>query len=55
MNFAVIENGTVTNIVVADSAEDIQFMGNVVEYEHGDSVAVGDKYNGTTFEKPESN
>ena len=53
-NFAIIENGKVTNIILADSksiAEEV--TGKIcVEYTFENPARIGLGYDGTTFEQP---
>lgn len=53
-NFAVIENGIVTNTIVADSkaiAEEVTGK-TCVEYTFSNPACIGLGYDGTTFEQP---
>lgn len=53
-NFAVIENGIVTNTIVADSkaiAEEVTGK-TCVEYTNSNPACIGLGYDGTTFEQP---
>ena len=54
MNFATIENGIVTNTIVADSkaiAEEVTGQ-TCVEYSDTDAPHIGLGYDGTSFEQP---
>ena len=53
-NYAVIENGIVTNIIVADTkkvAEQVTGL-TCVEYASENPAYIGLGFDGTTFEKP---
>lgn len=53
-NFAVIENGTVINTILAESkaiAEEVTGK-TCVEYTDANPACIGLGYNGTTFEQP---
>ena len=50
--FAVIENGKVVNVVVADSLENAQLAGVVVEYTDEKPAAIGWDYDGVNFIAP---
>jgi len=53
-NFAVIENGKVTNIILADSkaiAEEVTGK-TCVEFTDANPACIGLGYDGTTFEQP---
>lgn len=53
-NFAVIENGIVTNTIVAESkavAEEVTGK-TCVEYTDSNAACIGLGYDGTTFEQP---
>lgn len=52
MDFAVIENNKVVNIVVANAIEDIAFLGEVAILEEG--FGIGDLYENGTFKHDES-
>jgi hypothetical protein len=50
--FAVIDNGTVINLIVADSQEIAEMCSpymTCVEIEHNSSVTLGWKYDGSNF------
>jgi hypothetical protein len=53
-NFAIIENGIVTNKIIADSVTDAQEVTGktCVEYTENNLAYIGLGYNGTTFEQP---
>jgi hypothetical protein len=53
-NFAVIEDGVVENVIVADSKEVAESATNqtCVEYSEGSSVGIGWSYDGTNFSAP---
>jgi len=54
INFAVIENSKVTNIIVADSkaiAEEVTGK-TCVQYTESNPAFIGLGYDGTTFEQP---
>lgn len=55
MNFAVIKNNIVENIIVADSKEIAEQVTGLtcVQYENTNPAHIGLSYNGTTFEQPE--
>ena len=52
--FAVIDNNTVTNVIVADTKEIAEIVTGLtcVEYTQENRVSVGWTYNGSTFEAP---
>jgi hypothetical protein len=52
--YAVINNSTVTNLVVADTLEDAEFATRLtcVEFSEESSVSIGDTWNGNIFTKP---
>lgn len=54
MNFAVIENGVVTNTIVCDSQEIAeQVTGQTcVKYTNSNPAHIGLGFDGTTFEQP---
>jgi hypothetical protein len=54
MNFAVIVNDKVENIIVADSKEIAEQVTGFtcVEYTHENPAHIGLGYDGTTFEQP---
>jgi hypothetical protein len=54
MNFAVITNGTVENIIVCDSLEVAETVTGktCVEYTSSNPAHIGFGYDGTTFEQP---
>lgn len=54
MNFAVIENNIVTNIILADSKETAEALTNLtcVEYSDDEPVHVNDKWDGVKFTRP---
>lgn len=54
MNIAVIENGIVENIIVAESVEEAkQITGKeCVEYTEEDNPCIGLGWDGSTFEQP---
>ena len=54
MNFAIIENGKVTNTILADSkaiAEEVTGK-TCVEFTDSNPACIGLGYDGTTFEQP---
>lgn len=53
-NYAVIENGIVTNTIVADTKEIAEEVTSLtcVEYTEENPAGIGWTYNGTTFEQP---
>jgi hypothetical protein len=54
-NFAVIENGIVTNIIIADTKQvaETATEKTCVEYTDSNPAVIGLGYDGTTFEQPE--
>jgi hypothetical protein len=52
--FAIIENNKVSNVVVAETLEDAQFVfgDKCVEYTAENPAGIGWDYNGATFEQP---
>jgi hypothetical protein len=54
MNYAVINNNTVINIIVADTQEIAELITgqSCIEYTDETPVNIGWVYNGTTFEAP---
>jgi hypothetical protein len=54
MNFAVIENNIVTNLIVADSKEIAESITGLTCVEYGDDnpARMGLGYDGVTFEQP---
>jgi hypothetical protein len=54
-NFAVIENGIVTNIIVADTKQVAETATGktCVGYTDSNPAVIGLGYDGTTFEQPE--
>ena len=54
-NFAVIENGIVTNIIVADTKQVAETATGktCVEYTDSNPACIGLGYDGTIFEQPE--
>jgi len=52
--FAVIDNNTVTNVIVADTKEIAEQVTSLicVEYTEENPAAIGWTYNGSTFEAP---
>jgi len=54
MNFAVITNGTVENVIVCESLEVAEAVTNkiCVEYTSDNPAHIGLSYDGTTFEQP---
>jgi hypothetical protein len=54
MNFAVIGNNVVTNIIVADSKEIAEQVTNAtcIEYSEANPAGIGWTYDGTTFTAP---
>jgi hypothetical protein len=53
MNYAIIENKTVTNIIVADQKFVDQWYPSAVALEEGQFVSIGMKYEGGIFSWPE--
>ena len=53
--FAVLNDSTVTNIIVADTKEIAEEATGLtcVEYTAENTAGIGYKYNGSTFERPE--
>jgi hypothetical protein len=54
MNFAVIENNTVINLIVADSKEIAEQITGLtcIEYADNSQIHIGIGFDGTTFEQP---
>ena len=52
--FAVIQNDTVTNVIVADTQADAELVTNAtcVEYTDANPAGIGWTYDGTTFTAP---
>jgi hypothetical protein len=50
-NFAVIEDGVVTNIIISDSLENAQFGSGklCIEYDENNLVHIGMSWNGENF------
>ncbi len=51
-NYALIENGTVVNVIVADSQEVANMFGTAVEYTEANPAGIGWTYDGTSFTAP---
>jgi hypothetical protein len=48
-NFAVIKDGVVVNVIVADDQETANLFGTAVEYTDTNPAFIGGAYDGTTF------
>ena len=51
-NYAIVKNGVVTNIIVADDQETANLFGHAVEYSDASSTGIGYTYDGVSFTPP---
>ena len=51
-NYALIQNGIVTNVIVADDQTTADLFGYAVEYTNKNPVGIGYSYDGISFSSP---
>ena len=53
MKYAIIKNGIVENVIIADDLETAALFGNAILLDDNALVAIGDLYDGYTFTRVE--